>query len=76
MVKSLKMFLFGTRRPISMNFGMLHREPWPIIFCSHYDSGTTLTYFTAMSNFVTCAFIQEKAIMMEMFAACDLEIGL
>ena len=56
-------------------FGMLHRGPWPIIFCSHYDPGMTLTYFTTRSNFATLAFVQEKALMMEIFAACGLEIG-
>ena len=45
------------------------------IFCSHYDPGMTLTYFTARSNFATWAFMQEKIKMMEMFAACGLEIG-
>ena len=29
------------------------RGPWPIILCSHYDPGMTLTYFTAKSNFAT-----------------------
>ena len=51
MVINLKIFFFGTNGPIYMNFGMLHRGPWPIIFCSNYDPGITLTYFTARSNF-------------------------
>ena len=61
MVKSLKIFFFGTSGPISINFNMLHRGPWLIILCSHYDPGMTLTYFTARSIFATYAFIQEKA---------------
>ena len=42
MVKNLKIF-FGTSGTIYMNFGMLHRGPWPTIFCSHYDPGMTWT---------------------------------
>ena len=34
-----------------------------------------MTYFTARSNFANKAFIQEKAIMMDFFAACGLEIS-
>ena len=56
-----------------MNFGP--RVPGPIIFCSHYDPGMTMTYFRARSNFATLAFKQEKATMMDIFAACGLEIG-
>ena len=47
----------------------------PLIFCSHYDPGMTLTYFMARWKFATQAFILEKAAMMEIFAACDLDIG-
>ena len=32
----------------------------PIIICSNDDPGVTLTYFTARSNLVTFAVLQEK----------------
>ena len=50
----LKIFS-GTGRPISMKLGMSDLKP--IIVCSNDDPGVTLTYFTAMSNLVTSAFI-------------------
>ena len=57
-----------------MNFGMKHRVPWPIIFCSHYDPGMTLIYFMTRSNFATKAFIQKMATMMECFAAFGMKM--
>ena len=74
-VKKLKIFFFGTSGPIYMNFGMYHMGSCIFIFCSHYDPGMALTYITARSNFAKWAFKKEKATMMEMFAACGLEIG-
>ena len=50
----------------------------PIIVCSNDDPGMTLTYFTAMSNFVTYAFLKEKVKtvdFIETIPACDLKVG-
>ena len=38
---------------ISIKLGMYHWGLLPIIVCSIYDPGVTLTYFTARSNLVT-----------------------
>ena len=48
-----KILFYGTDKPISTKLGMLHRGPQPIIVCSNYDPGVTLTYFMARSNLVT-----------------------
>ena len=39
---------------------MYYRGLQPIIVCSNDDPGVTLTYFTARSNLVACAFLWEK----------------
>ena len=62
-----------------MKLGMKHQRFKLIIFCSNDNPVLTLTYFTAMSNFVTSAFIWENVTMMdtlEIIASCDLEFGL
>ena len=46
---TLKIFFPGT----TMKLCMKHQKPKPFIFCSNYDPGLTLTYFTARSNFAT-----------------------
>ena len=52
--KPSKIFFSGTGRPISTKkLGMKHRGLLPIIICSNNDTGVSLTYFTARSNFVT-----------------------
>ena len=51
--KTLKIFSPGTIRPILTKLCMMHQIPKPLIFYSNYDSGLTLTYFKARSNFVT-----------------------
>ena len=46
--------------------------------CSNDDPRVTLTYFTAMSNLVTWAFLWEKVKTVdfsETIAACDLKVG-
>ena len=43
---TLKIFFPGTTWPILMKLCMKHQRPKPFIFCSYYDSGLTLTYFT------------------------------
>ena len=67
MVKAFKLVFFRISKPISMIFGRLHYGPWPMIFCSHYYPGMTLTCFTARSKLATLAIIQEKATMIEIF---------
>ena len=52
-----KIFFSATSRPISMKLGMQHRGLLPIIVCINDDPGVTLTYFTAMSNLETEAFL-------------------
>ena len=62
--------------PISTKLGMLHRRLQPIIVCTNYGPGVTLTYVTAMSNLVTYAFsmgTSEKVDFSENIAACDLK---
>ena len=58
---TLKIFFPGTTGLILMKLCtcMKHQRPKPFIFCSNYDSGLTLTFFMARSN----------------FASCDLELG-
>ena len=63
-------------RPILMKLGMKHQRPKPILLCSNYDHGLTLTYFTAVSNFAT--YIWENGTIMDpllIIASCDLEFG-
>ena len=55
-----KIFFSETGGPISTKLGMKHWGLQPIIDCSNDDPGVTLTYFTAMSNLVTYAFVWEK----------------
>ena len=49
-----------TDSPISTKPGMLHRGIQPIIVYSNDDPRVTLTYFTAMSNLVSLAFLWKK----------------
>ena len=51
--------------------------PCPIIFCSHYDPGMTLTYFTARSmvKFCNLGLYTGKGNNDGNFSACGLEIG-
>ena len=57
---------------------MQHWGPQPIIVCSKDDPRVTLTYFTAMSNLVTSAFLWEivKTVdFSETIAASDLKVS-
>ena len=50
-----------------------------IIFCSNDNPVLILTYFTAMPNFTSSAFIWENVTMMdtlEIIASCNMEFGL
>ena len=45
---TLNLFFSGTTGQI-----LKHQRPKPFIICENYDSGLTLTYVTARSNFAT-----------------------
>ena len=65
MVKTLKIFFSGTKRPMTLKLGMQH---WVLEYyqvCSNDDPGLTLTYFTARSNLVPYAFVWEKGKTMD-----------
>ena len=49
----------------------------PIILYTNDDTGVTLTYFTARSNFVTLALLWEKVKTVDISEtiACDLNFG-
>ena len=49
MVKTLKISLFGTKRPITLKLGMQYRLIDYYQIYSNDDTGMTLTYFTAKS---------------------------
>ena len=61
-----KLYFSETGWPISTKLGMLHWGLQPIIVCSNYDFGVTMTYFTAWSNLVTLAFLKEKVKTVDM----------
>ena len=50
---TLKIFFPGNTGLVLMKLCIKHQRPKPFIFCSNYDSGLTLTYFKAGSNFAT-----------------------
>ena len=52
-----KIYFSVTGVQISTKLGMKQWGFQPIIVCSKYDPGVTLTYFTARSNLVTKAFL-------------------
>ena len=58
-LKTLKIFS-GTKRPMTLKFGMQHRVRKNYQVCSNDNPGLTLTYFTARSNFVPYASVWEK----------------
>ena len=59
--KNLKKIIFSrTKRLMTLKVGMLH---WVFEYyqvCSNDDPGMILTYFTARSNLVPCAFVRRK----------------
>ena len=57
--KTLKIF-FGTKRPMTLKFCMLHWVLECYQVCSNDDPGLTLTYFMARSNLIPYAFVWEK----------------
>ena len=60
MLKILKNFYSGTKRPITPKLGMQHRVLEHYNVYSNNDTGLTLTYFTARSNLLSFAFVWEK----------------
>ena len=56
----LKLFFSGRRGRIYKIAGMWHLGICPIIVCSKYDYGLTLTCFMAMSFFLNQAFLKKK----------------
>ena len=56
MVKTLKIFFFGTSEPISMKLRMLHLELLPIIVCSNDYRWLTMTLFYGMVKFSNLGF--------------------
>ena len=65
MVKTLKNFFSGTKRPMILKLGMHHRVLKYYQVCSNDDPGLTLTYFTARSNMIRYAFVWEKGKTMD-----------
>ena len=65
MVKTLKIFFSGTKRPKTLKLGMHHRVLKYYQVCSNDEPGLTLTYFTARSNLVPYAFVWEKGKTMD-----------
>ena len=57
MVKTLKIFFSGTKWPMTLKCGMEHLVLEYYQVCSNDDRRLTLTYFTAVSNLVPCAFV-------------------
>ena len=60
MVKTLKIFFSGTKRPITLKVDMQHQVLKYCHLCSNDDPAMTLTYFMARSKLVPCAFVWEK----------------
>ena len=50
---------------MTLKFGMQHGVLEYYHFCSNYDTGLTLTYFTARSNMVLYAFVWETGKTMD-----------
>ena len=60
MVKTLKIFFSGTKKPMTLKVDMQHRVLEYYQVCSNDDPGLTLTYFIARSIFVPYAFVWEE----------------
>ena len=74
MVKTVKIFFPGTKRPMILKLGIQHRVFKYYQAYSNNDSGLTLTYFTARSCLVSYAFVWDNGKTMdfsENLAVCD-----
>ena len=60
MVKTLKLFLSGTKKPMTLKVGLQQRVLKYFQVYSNDNPGLTLTYFTARSNLVPYSFVCEK----------------
>ena len=73
-----KLFFSGTKRPMTLKIYMQHRVLEYYQICSKDDSGLTLTYFMARSNFVPYAFVWEEGKTMgfsETIVVYDIKVG-
>ena len=73
-----KIFFSGTKRLMTLKLGMQHQVLEYYQLSSNDDPGLTLTYFTARSNLVPCAFIWEKGETMdfsETIVFYDIKVG-
>ena len=78
MVKHEQFSFPGTERPMTSKVDMQHRKLEYYHVCSYNDSGLTLTYFMARSNFVPYAIVWEDSKTMdfsETIVVCDIKIG-
>ena len=72
MVKTLKIFFSGTKRPMTLKLGMKHWVPEYYQIYSNDEHGSTMTYFTARSNLVPYAFVWKKVKTMDFSETIDL----
>ena len=78
MVKTLKNFFSGTKRPMTLEVSMQHRILKYYQVSSNDDPWLTLTYFTARSNLVPYSFVWEKGETMEFLETIvvyDMKVG-
>ena len=71
-------FFSGTKRPMPLKLGMLHRVLGYYQGCSNDDIGLSLTYFRSRSNLVPYAFVWEKGKTMnfsESIVVFDVKVG-
>ena len=76
--KNIIFFFFGTKKPITLKFGMQHSVLEYYQVCSNDDPWLTLTYFTARSNLVPYDFVLEKGKTMdfsETIVVYDIKVG-
>ena len=76
--KNMKILLLCNRKADDLKVDMQHRVLEYYQACSKNDSGLTLTYFMARSNFVPYAFVWEKVKTMEFsetIVVYDITIG-
>ena len=60
---SLKIFSYGTKRPLALVLGMKHWGCGPDQVCTNDESRMSMTYFMARSNLIPNAFIWGKSKM-------------
>ena len=69
----------GTKRPVTLKLGMQYRVLEYYQVCSNDDHVLTLTYFTAKSNLVPCAFVWGKGKTIdfsETIVVCGVKVGI